>query len=454
MRYNNFSSNERYGIYLIWRSPNVTMIGNNFTNDGIFTMLKEPGYETLILPDNNLVNVKPIYFYRNQSGLNIDGISVGQLILTNCTNGYIRNLEINHTDVGLHLARYTSNINVTNNNISNNYHGLYIDGWLNNIHDNEFKLNKDGIYLMSSANIIKNNNISWNYDNGIYLRGLEEQIIGNNISNNTWGLYIDESSSMHSIYHNNFIDNVNQVHEEHYYLNYWDDGYPSGGNYWSDYNGNDNFRGLNQDIPGSDGIGDTHYKNFSYQIYMLDKYPLMNPYIYPSQNNYSILIEGWNLISIPLIQQNQDIFKVLESINGLYDSVQWYDIADLNDHWKHNKIGKSMGNDLFELNETMSFWIHITQPGETVFIFNGTEPSANQNITIQIGWNMVGYPSLTSHNRTAALNNLVFGTDVDAIQWYDPYTESWHFLEEGDYFEPGRGYWIHSKVDTIWEVPL
>jgi hypothetical protein len=70
------------------------------------------------------------------------------------------------------------------------------------------------------------------------------------------------------------------------------------------------------------------------------------------------------------------------------------------------------------------------------------------------GWNMVGYPSLIGYNRTAGLNNIIFGIEIDAIQWFDSITKTWHFLEEGDYFEPGRGYWIHSKVDTIWEVPV
>jgi hypothetical protein len=41
--------------------------------------------------------------------------------------------------------------------------------------------------------------------------------------------------------------------------NTWDDGYPSGGNYWSDYVGVDVEMGPNQDLPGSDGLGDTPY---------------------------------------------------------------------------------------------------------------------------------------------------------------------------------------------------
>jgi hypothetical protein len=62
-------------------------------------------------------------------------------------------------------------------------------------------------------------------------------------------------------------------------MNYWDDGYPSGGNYWSDYTGEDLFSGPNQSIPGSDGIGDIPRKIPAmlpeYENY--DFYPFMEP---------------------------------------------------------------------------------------------------------------------------------------------------------------------------------
>jgi hypothetical protein len=167
-----------------------------------------------------------------------------------------------------------------------------------------------------------------------------------------------------------------------------------------------------------------------------------------------ILKNGWNLISIPLIQQEQNLAEVLELIDGYYDAVQWFDVTDTSYPWKHFKVGKSFGNDLFELNETMGFWIHITQPGDTIFVYNGTTPTSNQTIQLHIGWNMVGYPSQTSYNRTVGLNNLTFVQEVDLIQWYDAETQTWHDLDENDYFVPGRGYWVHANVECEWEVPL
>jgi len=58
-------------------------------------------------------------------------------------------------------------------------------------------------------------------------------------------------------------------------VNVWDNGYPSGGNYWSDYNGTDLRKGPGQNVTGSDGIGDTPYIiNTNNQDY----YPLMMPW--------------------------------------------------------------------------------------------------------------------------------------------------------------------------------
>jgi len=58
-------------------------------------------------------------------------------------------------------------------------------------------------------------------------------------------------------------------------LNFWDDGYPSGGNYWSDYKGTDLYSGPYQNETGSDGIGDTPYVIYGDNV---DHYPLMNPW--------------------------------------------------------------------------------------------------------------------------------------------------------------------------------
>jgi len=90
------------------------------------------------------------------------------------------------------------------------------------------------------------------------------------------GIYLEEPPYDNVIYHNNFIGNSQQVYiKTPGYANVWDNGWPSGGNYWSDYTGVDVMKGKNQDKPGSDGIGDTPYV---INAYNQDRYPLMKPY--------------------------------------------------------------------------------------------------------------------------------------------------------------------------------
>jgi parallel beta-helix repeat protein len=353
---------------------------------------------------------------------------------TSSSFNFVKNNIILNNDDGIVLATNTP----TNNTVENN-----IISWNNNY----------GIILSNSRDTnLTGNIIEFNANEGIYVAWSYECVIsGNTVANNIdYGIYVVDSSN-NWIFHNNFINNTNQAYDFKVLENQWDNSYPSGGNYWSDYTGNDSLKGPFQNIPGSDGIGDT---NHSIDIDTIDKYPLMEPYTGKPFENYTILQQGWNLISIPLIQDYQDITKVLEMIDGWYDAVQWYNTTDACDPWKHNRVGKSFGNDLFKLNESIGFWIHITNSGDTIFLYNGTQPTVNQSITLHQGWNMVGYPSLINRTRDNTLNNINYGSDVDAIWTFDANTQAWQEIGPSDYFELGKGYWIHSKGTEVWDVPL
>ncbi|MCK5641484.1 MAG: hypothetical protein KAJ19_11830, partial [Gammaproteobacteria bacterium] len=67
---------------------------------------------------------------------------------------------------------------------------------------------------------------------------------------------------------------------------------------------------------------------------------------------------------------------------------------------------------------------------------------------------LVGYPSLTSYNRTYGLNNLTFDTHIDAIWTYNAATQKWKEIGPSDYFEIGRGYYIHAKEKCTWQIPF
>jgi parallel beta-helix repeat protein len=446
----NIALNNIIGIYLLDSKSN-TVTNNEMVGDGIFISGALRHWNTHFIDTTNTVNGKPVYYWKNQTGGTVPP-GAGQVILANCTNVIVENQNVSDGSVGIQLGFSESNTVANNTASLNNWCGINLDfSHTNTIASNNASNNVYGIYLdISGGNNITHNNVSDN-DYGIFFPlAYDNTIVHNTISSNKlYGIYSEQDSYNNIFYHNNIINNTNQADDNTDFSEDWDIGYPLGGNYWSDYSGNDNFKGPNQDIPGSDGIGDTPY---ILDFNSWDSYPHMQPY--NPIENYTILKLGWNLISIPFKQVEQNLTRVLGSIDSWYDAVQWYDVLEVSDPWKDTKIGKPFGNELDTITESIGFWIHITQPGDTIFIYNGTEASVNQTIDLSVGWNMVGYPSLSIHNRTFGLNNLTFDTHIDCIQWFDAATKTWHLMGPDDSFVPGRGYWVHSKVDVEWEVPI
>ena len=172
----------------------------------------------------------------------------------------------------------------------------------------------------------------------------------------------------------------------------------------------------------------------------------------PNIDNF--LYYGWNLISFANPQIDTSIASVLASINGEYDAVQWYNASDKKDPWKHNHTSKPPGlNDLKELNHTMGFWIHITNPGGVLFDYNASKPMNSPEIPLFAGWNLVGFPSDNVLDTQDALNNLEYGTEVDSIWTYDAQAHIFVEMTGTDYFRKGKGYWFHTGSDLIWQVP-
>ncbi|UCG70691.1 MAG: right-handed parallel beta-helix repeat-containing protein, partial [Thermoplasmata archaeon] len=408
----------------------ATLYVNTTGSGGAYTKIQDAINDS---KDGDTVYVYSGIYYEyiiiNKS-INLTGEDRANTIIDGNDMGNVTKIVANNTQIsGFTIRNHETIISAWNQ-------GIYINGLNGNkIYNNTITHFHNGILLRySDDNLIKGNKFQSNYNTGIYFGYSNNNIFVENIltSSIELGLFLYHSSN-NTIFHNNFIDNgfIPQAREgTDGYDNIWDNGYPSGGNYWSDYTGPDNYSGPNQDLPASDGIGDIPY------IIPLggnqDNYPLIEPF--KPLENYTILKPGWNLISLPLIQEEQNLTKVLKMIDGWYDAVQRFDVTDTSYPWKHYKVGKPFGNNLFELNETMGFWIHITQPGDTIFVYNGTQPTSNQTITLHPGWNMVGYPSLRSYNRTVGLNNLTFGNHVDAIWTYNAATQKWKELGPSDNF--------------------
>jgi len=245
---NNISESNMVGLLLIMSSNNI-ISDNIFANDG---MAVAESYSNTV--EDNLVNGKPLVYLENVSGYTVQ--EAGQVILVNCTGIEVENLNLSYTPVGIQLS-HTTNTNITDNHITNNTSGIYLS-------------------YSSNYNTISQNNLTSN-DYGIYLyHSSNNKMIENNIiANNESGVYIGYSSG-NQFYRNNFIGNTKHVNvDPSGYVNTWDNRYPSGGNYWSNYTGVDLYWGSSQNKTGSDGIGDAEYTIDSNNR---DRYPLMAPF--------------------------------------------------------------------------------------------------------------------------------------------------------------------------------
>ncbi len=254
----NNASKNLHGIYIAG-SRSSTVLRNTMIENGILLLGGAiPYWDTHVIDTSNTVNGKPVYYWKNTIG-GIVPSGAGQVILVSCRDVLVVNQNVSNGSVGIQLAYSSDIVVVYNTASSNNGYGIHL--------------------FFSNDNMIKLNTLSKNKNDGILATISDSNtIIDNNISsNNRNGIYLS-SAEYNEIYHNNIMNNSQQA-EDHSDLNIWDDAYPSGGNYWSNYTGTDNFSGPNQDQPGSDGIGDTPYV---IDADSQDRYPLMSPFVPPT----------------------------------------------------------------------------------------------------------------------------------------------------------------------------
>ena len=129
--------------------------------------------------------------------------------------------------------------------------------------------------LLSHNNTFSNNVFSHGSNQGLVaIESSDNTVAANLVSSNRKGIVLRDSIR-NRVYHNSIIDNWEQQGFDDTGENTWDDGYPSGGNYWSDYAGVDLHSGSCQNESGSDGMGDTPCVIDEYNQ---DNYPLMKPY--------------------------------------------------------------------------------------------------------------------------------------------------------------------------------
>lgn len=297
-----------YGGIIVNYSQNITVTENYVSNNSWGISLyasRECELENNVMVDNrynlgvngksladfaqsisssNTVNGKLVYYLHHLSNVDINPTTypnLGYLAVINSTEIAIHDLNITQNLSGILLVN-TNNSKISNVYATRNYGGIvvYLSSGITIEANTIFKNVESGIYVGYSANskMLLNtvtNHTRQQWSNGIELYYSEKITVSeNNLLNNKYGMFLYYSDE-NSIYWNNFDENTYQVGIYASYNNAWDKGYPSGGNFWSDYVGVDFYSGPYQNLTGRDGIGDTPY---TIDVDNQDRYPLMKPF--------------------------------------------------------------------------------------------------------------------------------------------------------------------------------
>jgi hypothetical protein len=167
-------------------------------------------------------------------------------------------------------------------------------------------------------------------------------------------------------------------------------------------------------------------------------------------HSYDIeLIEGWNLISLPLVQVSDSMDDIFSSIDGIWDIVQYYDARDPAKPWKvYATFKPEILNTLKTVDHKMGLWLHVNSHA-TLTVY-GTPPE-NTQINLWAGWNLVGYPAGEGINFTVL--DLKILTDADEVQGFDPQANYQTVTLPDEYVMMlGEGYWVHTPTDSVWIV--
>jgi len=470
------------GIY-IQDSKNMTIKNNTLWSNGIIIFtgsLKD--WNTHII-ENNTANGKPIRYYKNNENFVVPR-DTSQVILANCSNVTIENLNLSDVDLGIDIG-YSYNINITGNNITHNNNGM----WLYNAHDiniisNEISNNVFGIRteFINNTNISFNNIISNGY--GIEFEYIEfhetSSVTNNRIKSNYYGMRIIlclgniyvidnliESNNFgiitdfygnntiikeniftncvrgiksincidNYIFHNSFLNNNNNAWDDWNCI--WDNGYPSGGNFWDDYVGSDN---------DSDGIGDKSY-NISGGSNK-DNYPLMYPY-----GLISDLKLNWNFFSLPT-NLSVSTSEVIIFYNDTF--ITWKEAID-NGIIVQFIFGWNRTTQSYQFDDTIipgcGYWIYAYEDCELwTFIY---ERNFDDYIAdVKSGWNIVGtsfdYPIIKNLDIIIQYSGVKYSwSDAVAMGLISDFLFGWNQTGQSYVFSntlySGYAYWLYAN---------
>ncbi len=246
--------------------------------------------------ENVVVNKSLLVVGESKFSTIIDGRLSGYVVTVTAENVTLCGFRVTNSSyscAGIFLNS-TRHSKIADNTVTNSFYGVNFDcASYNSLFDCEIEGSL-------------HSGVAFKFDAGIKSE-FENQVYRNNIHNNQIGIYFDGIAYNNTISCNELVNNSigidfffwgdgyntiiqnNIIATQHCALtfdngeNKWDNGYPLGGNYWSDYAGADT---------DGDGIGDIPYVIDSVNV---DNYPLMRPWKF-GDINYDGSVDGLDLI--------------------------------------------------------------------------------------------------------------------------------------------------------------
>jgi parallel beta-helix repeat protein len=229
-------------------SKNTIIIGNGGANEPAVLTLATTGVK---ISGFTIESANSSIRTHNALGINIqaDNCTINDNIFQNNYIGIFCALQSSTTvtnniitsSIKDGIRFYAGSLNNISNNtiVANAVSGIALGGYSNIVSGNIIQKNLRGIGLGSSFSVVFDNRIMSNAESGIWLSGSKNIITANEIATNKYGVFITTQGAApreNIFYHNNFENNNhNAFGNSSFLVESWDTGYPSGGNYWSDY---------------------------------------------------------------------------------------------------------------------------------------------------------------------------------------------------------------------------
>jgi parallel beta-helix repeat protein len=387
------------------------------------SVLSEPDPDTIIVPDdyptiqeaiNHAKEGDTVFVYNgtyhenlfinkmisligeNKTITIIDGTEIGTVVSVTENNVTISGFTIQNSgsesdDSGIRL--YSRDCSIKDNIIVNCNRGISLgNSYGNTFEHNIVRNNKYAIYLiLSFYNIFKDDVVE----------------------NNTCGIYLRDSNYTH-IYNNKFVNNGIQTNVSRS-QNVWNEDYPSGGNYWSNWTTPDDKSGENQDRPGSDGIVDLPYIIDEYNV---DHYP--------------------RLLTVHNVNTKLDYFWIQDAIDA-YETRDGHTIeVDASIYLENVQVYKSL---TLHPTENRKYAIIDGEGGGTVLKISASNVSVS-NFTIQNG--QYGIYLDKSGNAILRNNNIT----NNQYNFFVNGTALSHFINDIDYSNRVNGKKIYYLINN------